>query len=159
MTINRSYATPEEMERWARTIMDLLPHDFAIGPEDDPYMLRWHIIPRNEQSNVYLHKILHSDDDRAMHDHPWPNTSLLIAGQYIEHTPEGSFLRSAGDVITRPAEALHRLELVGDHAISLFMSGQKEREWGFACPNGWVHWKDFTASDNPGAPGRGCGEA
>jgi len=32
------------------------------------------------------------------------------------------------------------------------------REWGFACPKGWVHWKDFTDPDNPGQVGPGCGE-
>lgn len=123
------------------------------------YLLRWWVIPRNEWQNVYLHDIRKSDDDRALHDHPWPNTSFLIFGSYIEHTPEGSFIRRAGDVVMRPAEALHRLEVIpGERAISLFVTGPKQREWGFVCPQGWVHWRDFTNPEDSSQTGRGCGE-
>jgi hypothetical protein len=45
--------------------------DFIIGGADNPYLLRWWIIPRNRWCNVYLHKILRDDDPRALHDHPW----------------------------------------------------------------------------------------
>lgn len=150
------YADMAAMHMWASLIMAREP-DFIIG---DNYMRRWWVIPRNKSCNVYLHEILHSDDDRAMHDHPWANTSLLIAGSYIEHTPEGTFVRRAGDVVQRSAEALHRLEVIpGERAVSLFMTGPVVREWGFACPNGWVHWRDFVDDRDAGQIGRGCGEA
>lgn len=148
-------ATIEQMQVWARGIMVRSP-DFVIG---DDYLRRWWLVPRNPWCNVYLHEIRKSDDDRAMHDHPWANRSVLIEGCYIEHTPEGLFWRMAGDVVERGAETLHRLELMpGASAVSLFMTGPKVREWGFACPQGWVHWADFTDPANPGQPGRGCGE-
>lgn len=144
------------MQRWAEGIMASRPADFVIGND---YMHRWWVLPRNDYCNVYLHDILHSDDDRALHDHPWPNTSVLLDGGYIEHTPEGSFTRRAGDVVTRSADTLHRLELIpGERAISLFMTGPKVREWGFACEQGWVHWRDFTNPESVGLVGRGCGE-
>jgi hypothetical protein len=150
------YATLAELQGWAHDIMDRRP-DFVIG--QPAYLRRWWIIPRNEMSNVYLHEILRDDDDRALHDHPWPNTSLLIAGGYREHTPDGVFERAAGDVVVREATALHRLELVGGApAISLFMTGPKVREWGFACPQGWRHWREFTGGENGELVGRGCGE-
>jgi hypothetical protein len=143
------------MQAWAEAIMVRSP-DFVIG---DDYLRRWWVIPRNPFANVYLHDIRRSDDDRAFHDHPWANTSFLIFGSYIEHTPEGRFLRKAGDVIHRPAGALHRLEVIpGERAISLFSTGPKEREWGFACPHGWVHWQDFTDVADSSRTGRGCGE-
>ena len=149
------YATLPEMQAWASGIMQGQP-DFVIG---DDYLHRWWIIPRNEQVNVYLHDIRKSDDDRAMHDHPWANTSYLIFGSYIEHTPEGTFLREAGDVVQRPAHALHRLEVIpGERAVSLFVTGPKVREWGFACEHGWVHWQDFTSAHDSSRTGRGCGE-
>jgi hypothetical protein len=148
------YASLAEMQAWANSVMARDP-DIVIGGD---YLRRWWVVPRNEWQNVYLHDIRRSDDDRALHDHPWPNTSFLIFGCYIEHTPEGAFLRSAGDVVTRPATALHRLEVIpGMRAISLFLTGPKEREWGFACPRGWVHWRDFVGED-VGQIGRGCGE-
>lgn len=149
------YATIADLQAWASGIMEREP-DFIIGAN---YIRRWWVIPRNAFCNVYLHDILHSDDDRAMHDHPWANTSLLIAGSYIEHTPEGTFTRTAGQVIERAADALHRLEVIpGQRAISLFMTGPTVREWGFACPKGWVPWRDFVDERDSGQVGRGCGE-
>lgn len=63
------------------------PH-LIIGGLDRPYMLRWHLIPKNRMFNVYLHKFLRSDDDRALHDHPWLfNMSILLTGSYIEEKP------------------------------------------------------------------------
>lgn len=155
-------ASPEQMAQWAEDYMAARAPDFVIGED---YLRRWWVIPRNDQMNVYLHDIRKSDDDRAMHDHPWANTSYLLVGGYMEHTPEGVFERRAGEVIHRPAEAAHRLELIpGVRAISLFMTGPKVREWGFHCPKGWVHWKDFTDFDpsqgrvDSSHTGRGCGE-
>ena len=59
--------------------------DFVIGPKDAPYLQRWWLIPRNRWFNVYLHHILHSDDDRALHDHMYFNVSVLLRGRYVEH--------------------------------------------------------------------------
>lgn len=154
--MNVGYASLADMQSWAASVM-ARPCDFPIG--DPVYLERWWIIPRNEQQNVYLHRILRDDDDRALHDHPWANTSYLIAGSYREITPDGMFIRQPGDVVTRPATAMHRLELIdGMPAVSLFFTGTKEREWGFDCPNGWVHWRDFTGGANGELVGRGCGE-
>lgn len=153
------YATPAELGEWAETYMSQRPADFVIGPSANPYLRRWWLIPRNARCNVYLHEILRSDDDRALHDHPWNNISLLLSGSYIEHTPEGVFKRQAGDVVARAATDSHRLEIPeGGRAVSLFMTGPKVREWGFHCPRGWVHWRDFTAGPNGELIGRGCGE-
>lgn len=144
------------MNAWARGIMASRPPDFVIG---DHYLRRWWVLPRNEFANVYLHEFRRSDDDRALHDHPWASTSVILHGQYIEHTPEGQFLRQAGDVISRPAEALHRVELIDDQpAITIFITGPKVREWGFACPQGWRHWTEFVDARDSGQIGRGCGE-
>lgn len=150
------------MQAWARGIMAHRGPDFTVGAD---YLRRWWVIPRNDFANVYLHEFLASDEDRAMHDHPWRSTSVILFGQYIEHTPEGSFVRMAGEVVERQADALHRIELIANRetgelepAISLFFTGPKAREWGFDCQHGWVHWKDFTDGMEPGQVGRGCGE-
>ena len=149
-------ATLEEMQAWARGVMASRPPDFTIGED---YLRRWYVIPRNLGANLYLHDIRKSDDDRALHDHPWGNTSYLLFGGYREHTPEGVFERVAGDTVTRAAGALHRLEVApGRSAISLFATGPKVREWGFACPNGWVPWEQFLDVHDSSKTGRGCGE-
>jgi hypothetical protein len=151
--MNDSYFDLDEMRAWADSIMARTP-DFVIGND---YLRRWWIIPRNEGCNVYLHHILHSDDDRALHDHPWANTSYLLAGSYVEVTPDGEFVREAGCIVQREATDAHRLIIPdGGGAVSLFITGPKIREWGFHCPNGWRHWKEFVAAADKGQVGRGC---
>lgn len=149
-------ATLQEMQAWAESLMASRAPDFVIG---DDYLRRWYVVPRNPWANDYLHDIRKSDDDRALHDHPWANTSFLILGGYIEHTPEGVFERRAGGVISRYPEALHRLEVIpGERCVSLFITGPKVREWGFDCPKGWVPWQQFTDPNDPSKTGPGCGE-
>lgn len=150
-------ATIEEMQMWAHMVMCSRPADQVIG---ENYLRRWYVVPRNPFGNVYLHEMVGSDDDRALHDHPWNNRSVVLFGGYFEHQPDRRVdWREPGAVIDREAGVLHRLELpVGGRAVSLFMTGAKVREWGFACPQGWVHWRDFTDPENPNLSGRGCGE-
>jgi len=135
--------------------------DFIIGNKNDPYMQRWWLIPRNKYFNLYLHLILKSDDDRALHDHPWINVSVLLEGEYGEWLPPGRLrLRCAGDVVFRCPTQLHRLTVLPyrEPVISLFITGPVVREWGFACPKGWVPWRKFVNVNNPGEVGPGCGE-
>lgn len=139
-------------------IADNRPPDFIIG---DNYMHRWWVIPRNRLFNVYLHHFFHSDDDRALHDHPWWNISILLQGQYTEHTiPAGGVnVRKeykAGDIKFRSAKAAHRVELTHGDCWSLFITGPVLRSWGFHCPHGWRHWREFTNPKDTGQVGRGC---
>lgn len=163
----------EALQVWAAAVMTSRPPDFIIGPEDDPYMRRWFIIPRNPFQNIYLHEVLRSDDDRAGHDHPWNNQTLVIDGGYFEQTyysarpwvADYQYERKPGDIITRTAEDTHRLIVpFGGRAVTLFTTGPRIREWGFWCAADetrkprWVEWTDFTATDNKGLVGKGCGE-
>ena len=143
-----------------------------IGPSQAPgqpdYLRRWFIIPRNRWFNIYLHRFGRSDDDRALHDHPWLfNCSIVLRGMLAEvtecrgrHACWGQTRRglSAGDWRFRWGRAAHRLELRSAHAWTLFITGPRIREWGFYCPkNRWVHWRDFTDPTDPGKTGPGCG--
>lgn len=137
--------------------------DFVVGGVEDPYLLRWYVIPRNPVFNVYLHLFLRSDDDRALHDHPWANLSVLLAGAYTEHTVRAGGTnvrtrREAGEVKWRGPRAAHRIELTDGACWTLFVTGPRVRNWGFHCPLGWVPWEDFTAPADKGLVGRGCGE-
>lgn len=135
------------------------------------YLERWHIIPKNRFFNVYLHKFSGSDDDRAMHDHPWYSFSIKLKGQMIEH--RRTVLQDNGDItqnikygiptrvpvrrlMFRPAGYAHRLELVSPVAYTLFITGPRIREWGFHCPERWKHWTLMSTPD--GKPIGGCGE-
>lgn len=141
--------------------------DFLIGPDDDVYLRRWWVIPHNRFLNIYLHHFKRSDDDRALHDHPWANLSILLSGSYLEHTPHGSAkLRKPWRpwafwrLPVRLPTSAHRVELIdGEPVWTLFLTGPKRRAWGFLCPRGWIPWTEF-AETRPGgnALGKGCGE-
>lgn len=147
-----------------RRLMDIAfsrDPDFVIGGADKPYMRRWWIIPRNRFFNIYLHEFLRSDDDRALHDHPWWNLSLLLTNEYVEHTISAGgvnvrTLYNVGDLKFRSAKAAHRVELTRGPTWSLFITGPTIREWGFHCPNGCRPWKQFVDQRDHGSIGRGC---
>lgn len=67
--------------------------------------------------HIYLHKFVLSDEDRALHDHPWPNASILIAGTYDECVQRGDkdvgwFRRKEGFVYFRKPSTAHRIALM-----------------------------------------------
>ncbi len=139
--------------------------DFIIGGAERPYLLRWWVIPRNRFFNVYLHLFCRSDDDRALHDHPWLfNCSVLLDGEYVEHTSSGVHYRETGAVKFRWGGAPHRIQLLprlygrrDEFPVwTLFITGPKVREWGFYCTRGWRHWREFTSPHDGGQVGRGC---
>ena len=160
------------------------PPDFVIGGDENPYMLRWWLTPWSRLyrhappgtkslwqrfvtalPGVYLHHIVRSDDDRALHDHPWPNVSVLLRNSYTEHTIAAGGIhqrahRKPGDVVFRRARHAHRIETDCGACWSLFFFGFRIREWGFHCPErGWVHWRVFTNTIEGVSSdvGEGCG--
>jgi hypothetical protein len=126
--------------------------DFMIGGFEDPYMVRWYVVPRNPVLNVYLHYFLQSDRDEELHDHPWLfNASYILEGEYTELTiPRGGVrqrkIYRAGNFKPRIGAAPHRVELHAGSCWSLFITGPVVREWGFHCPDRWVPFKEFLAS-------------
>lgn len=158
------------------------PPDLVIGDAQEPYMLRWYIIPRNRFFNIYLHKFLQSDDARALHDHPWASLGVILKGSYIEHLPADydkwvahndrttvRKIRNRFRPVYRGTRCIHRVELFTNtddrgriHAVpvwTLFMTGPMRRAWGFWCPKGFVHFKYYLAprdGSNNSRVGRGC---
>lgn len=137
--------------------------DFYIGGQEHPYCIRWWVIPRNKFFNIYLHRFLRDDDDRALHDHPWDNCSIPLRSGYGEITKDGSRRRRSFRIYFRRAETAHRVVLLRNkddgtlmESWSLFITGPVRREWGFHCPKGWRHWKEFVSERDVGTPGRGC---
>lgn len=106
--------------------------DLFIGGRENPYLLRWYVIPKNPVFNIYLHKFCRSDDDRALHDHPWLfNMSILLKGDYIEHMPllkskwpkdqrTMTKVRRAFGVWFRPGKAPHRVELYAKNLAEFY---------------------------------------
>jgi hypothetical protein len=160
----------------ARLIMQAARHepDFVVGADNPggPYLRRWWLIPRNRFLNIYLHQFLRDDDDRALHDHPWPWLSILLDGGYREHTiAAGGIhhrqLREVGSIKFSGPWRAHRVELLpmpnpwwdGQRlpCWTLFITGPRMRRWGFHCAEqGWVDYERFTAPGRPGEVGPGC---
>jgi hypothetical protein len=123
--------------------------DLVIAPDGEPYLYRWHVIRRNNRANVYFHIQVADDPERPLHDHPWDNTSVILAGGYDELYAASDWRRRGqppltrkvreGDVIHRKAEEAHRLLLASPlgYTMTLFSTGPKRRPWGFWFPHGW----------------------
>jgi hypothetical protein len=146
---------------WLRKWLRFEPHQ-VIGDGDKPYLRRWYIIPRNPFVNLYLHNFRCSDDDRALHDHPWWFFSLVLKGGYYEHRLGPLQWRPVGSIAFRRPTTAHRVELESEWvatsgerrerpAWTIILTGPRTRRWGFYCPQGWKFWQDFV-HDN------GCGE-
>lgn len=162
------------------------PPDFVIGGQEKPYLRRWWLIPRNRFFNVYLHQFLRSDDDRALHDHPWANASILLRGGYIEHTIDAGgihrkrLLEAVAVRVRLTGKIAHRVELLTQYVRrpagvqlnervseiahiepapcwTIFITGPRYREWGFHCPEqGWIPWQRFVDERDIGSTGKGC---
>ena len=95
--------------------------------------------------NVMLHHLCRSDEDE-LHDHPWWNCSLILAGGYWETTPKGRFWRRPGTFLMRRAIAQHKLEIdpAKGEVWTLFVIGPRVRDWGFINTEGdWVQWQEY----------------
>lgn len=126
------------------------PPDEVIDRGGSPYINRWYLIRCRWLFNLYLHQVLRSDDDAALHDHPWANATVVLRGGYIEETIRAGGIhrrveRRAGSVKARLPWTAHRLELCGGPCWSLFATGPKTRAWGFHCRDGWVHWREYKS--------------
>ncbi|AKC41222.1 TPA_asm: hypothetical protein PROPHIMCPROF_30 [Mycobacterium phage McProf] len=163
-------------KRWLRKLIRREPHQLIYNSYGELYLKRWYVIPRNPLLNVYVHQFIHSDDDRAPHDHPWWFVSWVLKGHYFEHTDTGVIRRERWSWAFRRAVHRHRVELPSEPtwnfdrdewqevpAWTLLITGRRVRQWGFWCPTRYtvglepynsaarfVPWQDFGVG--------GCGE-
>lgn len=130
--------------RWGRKGEWVLFERFVIGPESDPYMIRCRIF-ECPWFRVFFHRILRSDSDRHLHDHPFNFVSFMVRGCYTEIREQGSagIVYSVPSIIFRRATDRHRL-VIGDRpAWTLVLAGRRLREWGFMTEQGWVAWREY----------------
>ena len=147
----------------ARRLAARRPPDFVVQREEGAvYLIRWWILPRNDWLNLYLHQMLR-DDDAVLHDHPYASVSLVLTDglteRYAEEPEDEEYYQSVGDhvgavrfvrvlrqgdVVRRSSRLAHQL-LVRGEAWTLFATGPRIREWGFWCPKGWKHNREFES--------------
>jgi hypothetical protein len=161
---------------WLKKWLTWEPH-LTLYQEGQVYLERRYVLPRNSRFNIYLHKFLKSDEDEALHDHPWNWCSIILKGHYTEHRQDGTSRRGPGSIVLRKPEVAHRVELDRESTEifdpnpgrrswingpeksvwTLFITGKKTRIWGFHCPKGWIPWTQFTAGEF-GQIRVGCGD-
>ncbi|AEY69528.1 hypothetical protein AH2_00018 [Burkholderia phage vB_BceS_AH2] len=160
---------PNFIKKWLirraqRTPYFDLIHDGAL------YMERWWLRKppgHGEHSSTYdktksgigirVHHTVRSDRGRDLHDHPWWNISIVLAGGYWEIVPMSQaqpaawdehcyrrIWRGPGSIVFRRAGHRHRLLVPkGDSAWSLFIMGPWKRDWGFHTREGWSYWRNY----------------
>ena len=94
-------------------------------------------ILRTPMFSIKLHKILGSDLDRYLHDHPWHYVSLILSGVYQEERQHETGIRRPGNLLFRHATSIHRLTLLTPHVWTLFITSGRIRTWGFYTETGW----------------------
>lgn len=105
-------------------------------------LVRYYLV-KTRFFSLYLHKFCTSDEDRALHDHPFSFLTFLFSSGYWEHTEKGRIWRRRFSVLWRPAEFRHRVELVTTPTWTLVLRFQRRREWGFWMANGWMDWRTY----------------
>lgn len=135
---------------------------YVIGEGDGrtPLLIRW-VLFRVPAFGIFLHKLCRSDYDRALHNHPWSFISIVLKGGYFEvhdHTvdrEQKKFWRGPGEVMLRPAEWRHRVEIGRDPytrqtkpAWTLVFVGRRVQRWGFFLPDGWCWWRKHDNASN-----------
>lgn len=136
----------------------------VIGNEECPYMRRWLI--QNRWGTVRVHHFLSSDDDRAMHDHPWWFITFMLKGSYVDVSKctecydgktepmwwdcricDGTgIIRDrlrVGSIRFRRATHIHRVESTG--SWTFVISGPWQRHWGFWSKGTFQRWKAYLA--------------
>jgi len=115
-----------------------------LNCDKDPYLIRWYLF-RTEPFAIFIHKFERSDEDRALHDHPWCFIVIPIWNGYIEHNQKGTFrVYPFWSVVYRHCLYRHRVELIGDlKAWSIFIRFKRQRLWGFWPEQGFVSWKKW----------------
>lgn len=107
----------------------------------------------------FLHRILLSDD-RVSHDHPGGFTTIILAGEYVEHVFQPPFVAEvlrrrcpAGTVLRNAGTHAHYVEIVRP-VWSLVHGWKADREWGFWPRRGdepfthFVPWRVYLGLDN-----------
>ncbi len=141
--------TPEHF-KLAQDLLGVKPRapDLTITTEEGAdYLYRWHLTERSYVANDYFHIQTSSDPERPLHDHPWDNMSVILAGGYNElrqeEPPNGTCMRvaRAGATIYRKAREAHRLILPPGipYTMTRFFTGNAVKDWGFWINREWYH--------------------
>lgn len=102
--------------------------------------------------HLHLHCFHRSDEDSALHNHPWHCASFILAGGYREERVRGdgaivTFERCPGRINLIGANTFHRVELIDGPCWTLFFNLPVVQDWGFLDrrTRAFVPWREFIA--------------
>ncbi|MCP5137382.1 MAG: hypothetical protein H6981_11350 [Gammaproteobacteria bacterium] len=112
-----------------------------ITIDEKPYLERY-FLARFWGLTIYLHRFVSSDDERAVHDHPWSwSAALILAGGYREERlkhfdPETGWASQwrrlfPGRINWINTRAFHRITAPKPNTWTLFIHGPRVKSWGF----------------------------
>lgn len=129
---------------WTKRFKIGFTHDVVDNYKGLPYLERYILW---FGGTIRLHKFYRSDDDRALHDHPWRFITFPFS-TYQEYQ-ERNFGEEQVLVDVkrfrfhyRPANHKHRVVL-DKPAWTFIVTGTHIREWGFWPKGKFVHWSKF----------------
>lgn len=122
----------------------LFKHKLIVNCEKQGYLHRWYIIKTN-LLGIFIHQFIRSDEDRAVHDHPWNFIVIPLYRGYNEYSDKGK--RRVYPILGtrfRFATYKHRVDLIDNKsAWSLFIRFKKVRDWGFWPSEGFTLWNKW----------------
>lgn len=140
---------------WCQRLVSRFRYPKIIGGECSetlgPLLIRYKIFD-SRYFGIFLHHLMRSDIERDKHDHPWSFLTILLTGEYVEHTLCGKKRYTQGSILWRAAEWQHALQL-NKPMWTLVFVGPTRRPWGFHTKNGWQFWKTYKY-----ASGDECGK-
>jgi hypothetical protein len=121
------------------------PHVIMDREGGSPYLSRYYLFGdrsadfKGRPLNLFLHHFHKSDDDGALHSHPWRwAVALCLAGGYSEERRVGDRVVRRdilpGSVNLLRAETYHRVDLFGVDSWSLFLVGPR------TASGAWFFW-------------------
>lgn len=99
-----------------------------LGLPDCPYVIRWRL--ETPIGSLRVHHWLSSDDDRAVHDHPWWFLTFVVKGYYYDAGTRAELLQAPA-IRFRPAKHQHTVYPGRDGAWTILITGRPLRTWGF----------------------------
>jgi hypothetical protein len=143
-----------EVPEWVAPLLDRLfvRETFFDRAGLSRYLSRWYVLGDPDDGkhgrtphpfSFFVHCIHRSDDDQALHNHPWTwSVSFIVSGGYLEERrARAVYPDAAPRVVTRRVRPFtfnvirgndfHRVDLVGRESWSFFLAGPKLQPWGF----------------------------
>jgi hypothetical protein len=131
MRLNRK-ANNEHGERWS------LLHAVKVQALDGTTLIDRFRIIQTPWFGLLLHRLRTADDERALHNHPWPFWSLVLRGGYVEKIEPAPVAGSSGmrvnDTFSLHSFRLdqrHRIAWVAPGTVTLVLTGRRKQAWGF----------------------------